>query len=106
MFAEFRTLTEKGQIFSVDCIFGELLQGTKSTRERKLIESYWDVIPKITTPDLWIKAGIFSSENKMVTKGVGLIDCVIVLAARSTNAKVWTLDKKLSSILKSSEIYK
>ena len=105
VFSDFKLLLEKGQILSVDCIFGELLQGAKNARERNIINNYWTAIAHVTVPDLFIKAGIFSSENKMTTKGVGLIDCVIVVAARSVDAKVWTLDKKLVNILKPGEIY-
>ena len=51
----------------------------------------------------WIEAGIFSSENKLISKGIGLIDCVILLSARKYKAQIWTLDNKLNSILTKGE---
>lgn len=54
---------------------------------------------------VWIEAGKFSSENKLFSRGIGLIDCVIIIAARRENAKIWSLDKKLNSLLKNEEKY-
>jgi len=105
VFVEFRSLLEKGEVVSLDCIFGELLQGASHQRERKLILEYWDSIPKITITDLWVKAGSFSSESRMISKGVGLIDCAIILAARSVGASIWTKDKKMNGVLATTERY-
>ena len=52
VFVEFRYVLEKREVVSLDCIFGELLQGASHQRERKLILEYWDSIPKITIMDL------------------------------------------------------
>lgn len=105
VFVEFRSLLEKREVVSLDCIFGELLQGASHQRERKLILEYWDSIPKITITDLWVKAGSFSSESRMISKGVGLIDCAIILAARSVGASIWTKDKKMNGVLATTERY-
>jgi hypothetical protein len=51
----------------------------------------------------WIDTGIYSSEYKLFSKGVGLIDCAIVLASRRYHAKIWSLDKKLNDILEEDE---
>ena len=105
VFVEFRSLLEKREVVSLDCIFGELLQAASHQRERKLILEYWDSIPKITITELWVKAGSFSSESKMISKGVGLIDCAIILAARSVGASIWTKDKKMNGVLATTERY-
>jgi len=105
VFVEFRSLLEKREVVSLDCIFGELLQGASHQRERKLILEYWDSIPKITITDLWVKAGSFSSESRIISKGVGLIDCAIILAARSVGASIWTKDKKMNGVLATTERY-
>ena len=104
---EYRTtvknLLEGQKILAVECIFGELLQGAKNKREKDILFSYWENLPKCEREDIWIKAGIFSSENKLISKGIGLIDCVILLSAKNSNAKIWSLDKKVNSILKKDE---
>jgi predicted nucleic acid-binding protein len=48
---------------------------------------------------VWIEAGNYSSENKLFSKGIGLIDCAIIVSARKHHAKIWSLDKKLNDIL-------
>ncbi len=52
---------------------------------------------------IFFKAGTESSRNKWLIKGVGLIDCAILMYARETKSQVWTLDKKLLSILTKEE---
>ena len=54
---------------------------------------------------IWIKAGRKSQSEKLITKGVGLIDAATVVVSESWNAKIWTIDKKLLSILTQNQIY-
>jgi predicted nucleic acid-binding protein len=98
-------LLETQKILAVECIFGELLQGVRNNREREIINMYWENLPKCKDDAVWIEAGNYSSEHKLVSKGVGLIDTVILISARRNKARVWTLDKKLAGILKSEEIF-
>lgn len=100
---EVKKLLENREILIVECIFAELLQGAKSKREIELLMDYWNNLPKCSKENIWIDAGKYSSENKLFSKGIGLIDCVIVLAARRHYAKVWSLDKKLNNILEDDE---
>lgn len=90
---------------AVECIFAELLQGAKNKRERDIIKNYWENLPKAAQDGLWIEAGIFSSENKILSKGVGIIDLIILLAGRKNKAQIWSLDKKLNSLLSEKEAY-
>ena len=99
IFPSMQVLLEKNNAIALGCIFGELLQGVKSERERKIILSYWQYLPKIEDACLWIDAGIYSGKNKLISKGIGLIDSVIIRAAISNNLIVWTLDKKLQSVM-------
>jgi predicted nucleic acid-binding protein len=104
-YSKIKDLIEKGQVFAVEPVFAELLQGARSKRERKLLLGYWENLPKYSDTNIFIDAGIISSENKWISKGVGLIDCTIVVIAKKSNSKIWTLDKKLKSILENSEKY-
>jgi predicted nucleic acid-binding protein len=105
IYPEVKLLLEKNQVLAIECIFGELLQGAKNKRERDIISLYWENLPKPEQENIWIDAGLFSSENKLFSKGIGLIYTVILLTARSHNAKIWTLDKKLITLLKREEKY-
>jgi hypothetical protein len=80
-------------------VFGELLQGTKSERERAIVNRYYDHLPKFELREAFIEAGVYSSRYKLIDKGVGLIDALIIVYAIKSFALVWTLDKKLSAAL-------
>jgi len=96
---------ERGEILAAECIIGELLQGAKDEHEQMIITSYWECLPKINESGIWIEAGTYSGRNKLISKGIGLIDVVILMIARRTNSKIWTLDKKLLNLLKKSEMF-
>lgn len=100
-----KELLENQNVLIIDCIFAELLQGAKDKRERDIILLYWNNLPKVDVYDLYIKAGVYSSEHKLISKGIGLIDSVIVVSCQHYKAKIWTLDKKLQSIFKREELY-
>lgn len=104
-FLRFSTLIKERLVIGLECIFGELLQGTRNARERSLILDYWNHLPKIDEKRIWIDAGKFSAENKLCAKGVGLIDAVIILGARRACAKIWTQDKKLLAVLEKDETF-
>jgi len=96
-------LLENSEVLAIECIFGELLQGARNKREKRIITDYWRSLPKCSQENVWIEAGDYSSENKLFSKGIGLIDCAIIVSARKHQAKVWSLDKKLNNILEEDE---
>ena len=104
-FQELSRLIEERKIMALGCVFGELLQGARSEREVKIIEQFWAQLLQINEVDVWIQAGKLSFEGKWHSKGVGLIDLAIVVAARKNQCRIWTLDKKLQSALNPSEVF-
>ena len=96
-------LLEDRQILALEPVFGELLQGAKDDRERRILLEFWGNLPKSPTQGAWIKAGELSSRNKWLDHGIGLIDAVLIFSARESKARVWTLDKKLKTVLHKSE---
>lgn len=98
-------LLEKREATAIECIFGELLQGARSSKEKTVIKNYWALLPKIEENGIWLMAGEASSHRKLHSKGVGLVDLAIYSTARLTGAKIWTIDKKLLSILRPSETF-
>ena len=104
-FSHVQEVLENQNVLIIDCIFAELLQGSKDKRERDIILLYWNNLPKVDVDELYIKAGIYSSEHKLISKGIGLIDSVIIVSCHHYKAKIWTLDKKLQSIFKKEELY-
>lgn len=102
-YTKLKYLIDTGQILSVEPVFAELLQGARNKRERNLLLNYWKNLPGYSKDDLLIEAGIISSENKWISKGVGLIDSAIIVIAKKTKSKIWTLDKKMNSMLSNEE---
>ena len=98
-FPEVSKLLEEGEILAVDCIFGELLQGVKNKSEREIILNFWTYLSREHYENIIIQAGEYSSKNKLLDHGVGLIDAVILLYGIKRNAKIWTLDKKLMKVI-------
>ena len=96
-------LVERGEVWALECVFGELLQGARDERERLVLERFWEALPKVEIPRLFLAAGRLASVEQYSKKGVGLIDAMIVAAARRMKAQVWSLDKKLNAVLLSSE---
>lgn len=86
-------------VYAVSAVFGELLQGVKSKRERSIVTTLWNNLPKVAEHQLFIKAGELSNEHKLYAHGVGLIDCYILAAAMDNNLALWTLDKKLQNAI-------
>lgn len=105
-FKKLKNLLDTNQVLAVECVFAELLQGARNEKERSIIKDYWINLPKHQETDLLIDAGILSSDKKWTSKGIGLIDSVIIITARKTNSRIWSLDKKLNSVLNDDEKYK
>lgn len=98
-------LLEHREVFAFDLIFAELLQGSKTDRERKTVFSYWNSLPKFDSPNIALEAGLNSGTFNWSGKGVGLIDSIIIMYAKKSKSQLWTLDKKLHKIVKKEEIY-
>jgi predicted nucleic acid-binding protein len=98
-------LLVRNEVLAVSPIFGELLQGAGNTDERAIISEIWNNLPKAPEDELFIRTGTESGRNKWLDKGVGLIDGVILMAARENVSFIWTLDQKLMRLLKPEEKY-
>ncbi len=99
LFPQLKSRLEQGEIVAAEPVFGELMQGAKTKRERTIISNYWRHLPKFSMDGIFFKAGELSGNKKWTDKGVGLIDSAILTYAKERDCTVWTLDKKLLSIL-------
>jgi hypothetical protein len=102
----FADMLENSRVLGIECIFGELLQGAKNKREIQIIGEYWHLVPKFSMEGLFIEAGKQSRLGNWHTRGVGLIDSVILIFARTTGSSIWTIDTKLLALMKSEEMFK
>jgi predicted nucleic acid-binding protein len=92
-------LLENKKILALECIFGELLQGVKNKYEEEILLKYWKYLPKKIYRDIIVEAGNYSNKNKLLDKGVGLIDAIILLYGIKSKSRIWTLDKKFKTII-------
>jgi predicted nucleic acid-binding protein len=106
VFHRMEALLENREIIALEPVFGELLQGAKNNRQRRVIIDYWKNTPRNDESEHWIVAGLYAGEKKLFAKGVGLIDSYIIVASLKTNARVWTFDEKLNKVLQPEFIYK
>ena len=90
-----KSYLKRQEVYTVSAVFGELLQGLKTKRERDVLEMLWESLPKVSEEHLFLKAGALSNKKKFYAHGIGLIDCYILSAAKEHNLALWTLDKKL-----------
>ncbi|MBL8034632.1 MAG: hypothetical protein JNJ69_13085 [Leptospiraceae bacterium] len=81
-------------------------ENARDGKEVAFLKNYFAVLPTVAAgKDLWLQAGALSHSVKAYSRGVGLFDMAIVVAARQTQALLWSKDKKLLSILKKEEIF-
>jgi hypothetical protein len=99
------TLLREEKILAFDFVFGELMQGAKEHEKEKII-GLWEILPKVDISEIGFYAGKYSMENKLRDKGIGLIDCSIIYATIQLESKLWTLDKKILSVLDDKLLYK
>jgi predicted nucleic acid-binding protein len=83
-------------ILAIEPIFAELIYGVRSDKEKRIILSFWNILPKEEIEKYPIlEAANFANIQNFHNKGVGLIDSMIISAAMKSNCKIWTLDKKI-----------
>ena len=95
-----KPLLSSKRIVTIEPVFSELLYGVRDRKEKEIIQSYWEVLPRIAFgSNSMIEAANFANSNKYFQLGVGLIDAIIVKAATDGNHLLWTLDRHISSII-------
>ena len=104
-FHDLRELIELSEVLTHEVIFAELLQGCKNNAEISFILNYWENLKNKESEHSLLDAGIFSYEQKLINKDIGLIDSVIINTAKKNLCKIWTLDKKILKFLDKNDIF-
>ena len=97
--AIFSDLIEQRQVQVIECVFGELLQGVKNEKEATVIQEYWHNLPQVDMSGIWISAGYLCFREKFFSRGIGIIDAALLIAAKKQKLRLWTLDKKLLQVV-------
>lgn len=98
-------LIDLGMAYSLEVIFAELAQGAKGKRELEVILAFFSNMKLLDSPGLIFKAGIYSQQNRLIEKGIGLIDARLIVCTIENDLKLWTLDKKIISNLDSGKLF-
>jgi hypothetical protein len=59
----------------------------------------------LDAPGLICQAGIFSRDQKLLDRGIGLIDSVVISTAIRFDLQVWRLDKKVLGFLETKNVF-
>ena len=89
-------LLKSQKIITIEPVFSELLYGVRNSRERNIVESYWNILPRIEYGESsMLGAAIFANDHDYHRLGIGLMDAIIIKSALSGNHLLWTLDKDI-----------
>lgn len=98
--SRFITLLKAKKIAVIEPIFAELLYGIRKPKDKELILSYWQVLPKMNFESgSMLTASQFANEQNFHNLGVGLMDAAIMQPVISSGYQLWTLDKKVMRLL-------
>ena len=100
---KFVPLLETGRIAVIEPVFAELLYGIRKQKDKQLVLSYWQILPKVDFQSgSMLKASQFANARNYHNLGVGLMDSSIIVPIIENKFKVWTLDKRILRVLDSS----
>lgn len=90
-----KDLLSDGAVWSHEFIIGEIACGQLYMRTEIL--SLMQELPRVSTAG-HEEVLTFIENNKIMGKGIGLIDAHLLASALLSHVKIWTLDKKLQTI--------
>lgn len=84
------------RVVAIEPVFSELLYGVRNKKEKEIIQSYWQALPRIRFgTDSMMEAAAFASSNDYFSAGIGLIDAIIIKSVIDGKHLLWTLDKRI-----------
>jgi len=103
---EIERLLKKKLVISIGPVFSELLFGVRYKKDKEMILSYWQILPKVEFGRTsMLKAAEFANDNNFYQSGIGLMDAIIIEAVIDGNHTLWTLDKKINNFVEKKYIY-
>lgn len=93
-----RPLLSEQKVLTVEPVFSELLFGVRNKKEKEIIQSYWQVLPRIDFGrNSMLEAATFANKNDYQSKGIGLMDAIIIKSALDGQHLIWTLDSRINA---------
>jgi len=94
------SLLEDREIAAIEPVFAELLYGVRTPRDKDIVFSYWQILPKLDFKNgTLIEVSQFANNNNYHNLGVGLIDASIIYPVLANKYQLWTLDKKILKVV-------
>jgi predicted nucleic acid-binding protein len=86
------------RIITLEPVFSELLYGARGRRDKRLITSYWDLLPRAEFgASSMIQAAEYANKQNFQQLGIGLVDALIIHSTIIGDHLLWTLDKRINS---------
>ena len=94
------TLLAKQQVTAVEPVFAELMFCVRNAQERNVIRTFWQILPRADLgKESLFETSDYAFQFDFQSKGIGLLDAVIIRTAQMGSHKLWTLDERIISIL-------
>ena len=105
-FEDVQSMLARRMIVSVEPIFAELTYGVKNRKDKQMLNSYWQVLPRIDFgTDSMLEAAEYANNNDFQQLGIGLMDALIIQSTINGDHLLWTLDQRINSNIDSKHIY-
>ena len=99
-------LLEGQAVIAIEPVFSELLYGVRNRKEKELIESYWQILPRIEfRSNSMLEAAEYANLNDYYKLGIGIMDAIIIKSVMEGNHLLWTLDGKIQKAVKNQMLY-
>ena len=104
--ATVQSLLKSKKALSIEPVFAELLYGVRMQKEKDIIQSYWQILPRAEFgQDSMIKAANYAASQRFLQSGIGLMDAIIIQSVIEGKHMLWTLDKRILSEIDPKLIY-
>lgn len=104
--ARISSLLETHRVVAFEPVFAELLYGARSRKDRDMITSFWELLPRVDFGSgSLMKAAEMAGREDFLQSGIGLIDALIIQATLDGDHRLWTLDKRIAGRLQQKDLY-
>lgn len=94
-----RDLISNNLVAGVGIIIAELLQGTKTNKEREIIIDIFNTLEYVEiTKDIWIESGTLARKLRSEGKTIPLSDITIACCAMKHQYQIFSIDKHFHAI--------
>jgi predicted nucleic acid-binding protein len=101
-----RVLLTKKAIVTMEPIFSELLYGVSNMKEYEVVQSYWQMLPKIEFKEgSLIEAASLARQRNYHLMGIGVLDAAIIMATEEGEHRLWTLNDRINDHIRKPLIY-